>query len=179
MRINSNSTKQLQAVMDKIETFPNRIASAQQSALMRTSNNLAQNLYRKYPASKYLSYEISTSGKLGYRMTISPEKGAITSTGGDSYIAASVFLKGRKSYTVSSRRENMPMFLRDASVPPYPRALWTANIPAMRGNSDEIKSEARKAVIKNLEYAIMRFGFGPRGGATGLVDLPRPRSRAK
>jgi hypothetical protein len=165
--------------MDKIETFPNRIASAQHSALMRTSNNLAQNLYRKYPASKYLSYEISTSGSLGYKMTISPERGAITSSGGDSYIAASVFLKGRKAYKVKSRSKNGPMVLRDASVPPYPRTLWTADIPAMRGKSDEIKSEARKAIIKNLEYALMRFGFGPRGGATGLVDLPRMRSRAE
>lgn len=178
MTISSNATKQMESIMDKIDTFPNRIASAQQSALYRTANNLGQNLYRKYPTSQYLEYTIATSGKLGYKLTIAPVKNTRTSAGGDAYIAASVFLKGRKSYTVKSKG-NYRMKLRKESVPPYPSALWEANIPRMPGHEDELKREAKEQIVKNLQYALGRFGFGPRGGATGIIDLPRVRSRAK
>lgn len=178
MQINSNATKQMEAIINKIDTFPNRIASAQQSALYRSANNLGQTLYRKYPTSQYLEYTIAASGKLGYKLTISPMKNAKTSAGGNAYIAASVFLKGRKSYTVKSRG-NYRMKLREGSVPPYPSALLEANIPKMVGHEDELKEDARKQIIKNLEYALSRFGFGERGGATGLIDLPRVRSRVK
>lgn len=166
----------MEAIVNKIDTFPNRIASIQQSALYRTSNNLHTKLGRKFPASYYLKYEISISGKLGYRLSISPERGARTSTGGDSFIAASVFLTGRRKYIVNARRGSR-MRLRDGSVPPYPRYLESAVIPKMKGRSEEIKREAKEEIIKNLEYAIRRFGFGPRGGSTGLEDLPRIRSR--
>lgn len=178
MKINSNATKQMESIIDKLEAFPNRIASAQQSALIRSSNNLAQNLYSRYPASQFLNYTISTSGKLGYKLTISPEKNGKSAHGGDSFIVASVFLKGRKSYRVKAKG-NYKMVLRPESVPPYPRALRTANIPSMKGHENELKAEIRENVIKNLQYALSRFGFGPRGGAAGLVDMPRMRSRAK
>lgn len=178
MMISSNATKQMESIIDKIDTFPNRIASAQQSALYRTANNLGQNLYRKYPASQYLEYTIATSGKLGYKLTITPIKNARTSSGSDAYIAASVFLKGRKSYTVKAKGDYR-MKLRKESVPPYPSALWEASIPKMSGHEDELKSAAKEQILKNLEYALSRFGFGPRGGATGIIDLPRVRSRTK
>jgi len=178
MTINSNATKQMEAVINKIDTFPNRVASAQQSALFRTANNLGQKLYKKYPASQYLEYTIAASGKLGYKLTITPTKTAKTSAGGDAYIAASVFLKGRKSYSVKAKGDYR-MKLRKESVPPYPSALWDAKIPRMLGHEDELKRDAKEQIIKNLEYALGRFGFGPRGGATGIIDLPRVRSRAK
>ena len=71
------------------------------------------------------------------------------------------------------------MALRSESTPPYPKFLWTADIPSMVGHEQELKNEIKENVIKNLEYALSRFGFGPRGGATGLTDMPRMRSRAK
>lgn len=163
--------------MDKVDTFPNRIASAQQSALFRTADNLAKDLYNRFPASRYLDYEISTRGNLGFSLTITPAKGERTSTGADSYIAAAVLLKGRKAYRVRGKRGNM-MILRPASVPPYPKALRTANIPSMQGRGEEIRLEARQLIIKNLEYAIKRFGFDQRGGSSGLEDLPFIRTRA-
>jgi hypothetical protein len=178
MQINSNATKQMESIINKIDTFPNRIASAQQSALYRTASNIGTTLARKYPASRYLEYTIATSGKLGYTMTISPIRGGKTSSGSDAYIAASVFLKGRKSYSVKAKG-NYRMKLRKESVPPYPSALWEANIPRMAGRDEELKFTAKAQIIKNLEYALARFGFGPRGGATGIIDLPRVRSRAK
>ena len=49
MQINSNVTKQMEAIINKVDTFPNRVASAQQSALYRTANNIGQTLYKKYP----------------------------------------------------------------------------------------------------------------------------------
>jgi hypothetical protein len=49
----------------------------------------------------------------------------------------------------------------------------------MAGHEDELKRDAKSQIIKNLEYALSRFGFGPRGGATGIIDLPTVRSRAK
>jgi len=178
MQINSNTTKQMQAIINKIDVFPNRIASAQQSALYRTANNIGQTLYRKYPTSKYLEYTIAASGKLGYKLTISPTRDAKTSGGDDAYIAATVFLKGRKAYTVKAKTGSK-MKLREKSVPPYPALLTTAKIPRMAGHEDEIKMAIREQVLKNLQYALDRFGFGPKGGSTGLIDLPRVRSRVK
>ena len=177
MQINSNATNQMQALIGKIESFPNRIASIQQSALYRSADNISQKLYRVYPASRYLGYVISASGPLGYKMTITPEKGMQTRNGADAYIAAAVLLKGRKAYRVKAKG-NYKMVLRKESVPPYPKALFQADIPRMQGKSDEIKRDAREIIINNLEYAIKRFGFGPKGGSTGLSDLVTVRSRA-
>lgn len=177
MQVSSKSTDQMQALIGKIESFPNRIESIQQSALYRTADNISQKLVGLYPASRYLTYTISPSGPLGYKMTIAPEKNTKTSSGSDAYIAASVLLKGRRAYRVKAKG-NYKMVLRPESVPPYPKALITAQIPSMRGKSDEIKSDARRVIIANLEYAIKRFGFGPRGGSGGLSDLPYARSRA-
>lgn len=162
--------------MNKIETFPNRIASAQQSALYRSADNLAQNLYNRFPASRYLDYEISTRGHLGFSLKISPDKVSKTRNGAEAYIAAAVLLKGRREYGVAAVNGRY-MRLRRESVPPYPPYLKSARIPRMPGHQDEIKREARELIIKNLEYAIKRFGFGPRGGSTGLQDLPYVRSR--
>jgi hypothetical protein len=177
MKINSNATKQMEALMNKIDTFPNRIASIQQSALARSYDSVYDKLYDLSPAAKYLTVFIEESGRLGYKMTITPDKGVRTSSGGDAYIAASVFVSGRKSYKVKAKG-NYRMVLRPESVPPYPKALWKASIPARKGFKEEIKREAKESVIKNLEYAIKRFGFGPKGGSAGLEDLPRIRSRA-
>jgi hypothetical protein len=178
IQVNSNTTKQMEAILNKIDTFPNRIASAQQSALYRTANNIGQTLYKKYPASKYLDYTIAASGKLGYKMTIAPVRDVKTSGGDDAYIAASVFLKGRRAYTVAGKGR-YKMRLRKESVPPFPALIAVASIPRMSGHEDELKREMKEQVIKNLQYALDRFGFGPRGGTTGLIDLPRVRSRVK
>jgi hypothetical protein len=177
MKINSNATKQMEALMNKIDTYPNRIASIQQSALSRSYDSIYDKLYNLSPAAKYLTVYIEESGRLGYRMKITPDKGARTRAGGDAYIAAAVFISGRKSYKVKARGDYR-MVLRPESVPPYPRALWSASIPSKSGYKNQIKIEIKESVIKNLEYAIKRFGFGPRGGSAGLEDLPRPRSRA-
>ena len=176
MQINSNATKQMQNIIAKIDTFPNRIASIQQSALHRSGNTLHGKLTRKFPAAYYLNYEISISGNLGYRMTITPDKQAKRSDGSNAYVAAAVFLRGRKSYMVRAKKSRK-MALREGSVPPYPAYLEQARIPRMAGRSEEIKREAREEIIKNLEYAIKRFGFGPRGGSSGLEDLRTVRVR--
>lgn len=178
IKINSNATKQMEALINKVDTFPNRIASAQQSGLYRSIVNISSKLMQRYPAAKYLEYDISTSGRLGYKMTIIPDKNGLTSAGGDAHAAASVLLHGRKSYKVRPKRAGGMMILRDDSVPPYPRKLKEANIPAMKGKKKEIAADAKVIIINNLKYALGRFGFGPRGGATGLVDLSSVRSRA-
>lgn len=177
INVNSNATRQMKALINKVDTFPNRIASAQQSALNRSANNLYANLYSRFPATKYLDMEISTRGNLGYSLKITPAKNMRTSTGADSYIAAAVLIKGRKAYKVRGKRGNV-MILRPESVPPYPKALMSASIPRMAGREAEIKEEARRLIIENLQYTLKRFGFGPQGGTTGLTDLPYVRSRA-
>lgn len=177
MQISSNATNQMQSIIAKIDSFPNRISSIQQSALHRSRDNLVLKLINTYPAALYLDYLIEKSGDLGYKMTITPDKTMKTSHGDNAYIAAVVFLKGRKAYDVRPKGK-YKMVLRPESVPPYPKALEYARIPRMQGKSEEIKMEARNIIISNLEYAIKRFGFGPRGGSSGLADLPYVRSRA-
>lgn len=177
ININSNATRQMKTLINKVDTFPNRIASAQQSALHRSANSLYYDLYSRFLAAKYLDMEISARGNLGYSLKISPAKNMKTSTGVDAYIAAAVLIKGRKAYRVRGKRGNV-MILRQESVPPYPKALMSANIPRMAGRESEIREAARQLIIKNLQYSLERFGFGPQGGTTGLSDLPYVRSRA-
>ena len=44
MQVNSNATKQMESIISKLDTFPNRIASAQQSALTRSANQLVNQM---------------------------------------------------------------------------------------------------------------------------------------
>lgn len=180
IQINSNATKQMKALVDKLDTFPNRIASAQQSALHRSVEDIYTRLGRISMAAFHLKLDIQPSGALGYKLSVSPPpRRKIGKSGRSPYYAAVIFIKGRPGGQTLRSKSGKKMKLRQASVRDgYPKYLQEAKLSSMPSNEARIKQEMRESVLKNLEYAIKRFGFGPRGGATGLEDLPRIRSRA-
>jgi len=177
MKINSNATKQMEALINKIDTFPNRIASIQQSALARSQSQLIQKLSRTHKGAKYIKFNITQSGPLGYRMSMSTpdEKGTAA------YYAALMVLKGRRGGRLIRPRKANLLRLRSESVAKgYPPFLEQAVLGSVKSAEQQIKIESKELVIKNIKYAIERFGFGPNGGAPqGLEDLPYIRSRAK
>ena len=180
IQINSNATKQMQNVINKLDSFPNRIASAQQSALVRSIPDVYTSLSRLSSAAYHIEYDIKESGPLGYKLTLSPpNKGKKTQDGSQAYYAVLMFIKGRPGGQILRSRSGKMMKLRDESVRKgYPEYLRQAKLGSMPNNEDRIKRELRETVLKNIEYVLKRFGFGPQGGAAGLEDLPRIRSRS-
>lgn len=181
LQVNSNATKQMQSLINKIDTFPNRIASIQQTALSRSVGDIYTSLYRISRAADHIDMQITESGRLGYKLTIGPQdqkRGGKNSS--DAYYAALIFIKGRSGGQKVRRNNGKMMRLRDESVRQgYPKFLKEIKLSSMPNNESKIKQESREIILKNLEYAIKRFGFGPRGGAPAdLQDLPKPRSRA-
>ena len=176
MQVNSNATKQMESVISKLDTFPNRIASAQQSALARSANQLVKQMEQRYRAAKHLQFRIDSSGVLGAKLTISPPDQANT----NAYWAATILLKGRKGGQIVRAKRGGYMKLRQESVMKgYPPYLQKFKMGKVESQEQYIKYESRVLIIKNIKYAIERFGFGPKGGAQGLEDLSTIRSRAK
>lgn len=180
IKINSNATKQMQAVISKIDTFPNRIASAQQSALIRSIPSIYTNLSRMSSAAYHIDFDIQESGPLGYTLTLkAPNKGRKSRDGSEAYYAVLMFIKGRPGGQILRSNSGKMMKLRDESVRKgYPEYLRQVKLGSMPNNEDRIKRELRETVLRNIEYVLKRFGFGPRGGSSGLEDLPTIRSRA-
>lgn len=177
MQINSNATKQMEALINKVDSFPNRIASIQQSALLRSQRTLIERLSRTHKGAKYIKFNITSSGDLGYKMTMTTPDEKNTSA----YYAALVVLKGRRGGKVIKAKRGGLMALREESVSKgYPPYLKQANLGSIKSAEQEIKIKSKEIIIDNIRYAIQRFGFGPVGGAPrGLEDLPYIRSRAK
>jgi hypothetical protein len=176
MQVNSNATKQMESVISKLDTFPNRIASAQQSALARSANQLVKQMEQRYRAAKYLQFKIDSSGPLGAKLTISPPDQRNINT----YWAAAILLKGRKGGQIVRAKRGGYMKLREQSViDGYPPYLKQFRMGKVQSQEQYIKYESRELIIKNIRYAVERFGFGPKGGAQGLEDLGSIRSRAK
>lgn len=179
MQINSTATKQMTAIINKIDSFPNRIASAQQSSLSRSQRTLAKKISAQYPAGKYFRFEIQPSGNLGYKMTMTPS----VSQSSRDFIKAAVFLKGRTDYYVTPNGEaGSLMKLRAKSARPagpYPPYLHVAYIPKMKGHEEAVKKDIKEVILYDLKVVLARFGFGPKGGSTDLPDLKAVRSRAK
>lgn len=180
MQINSNATKQMQSVINKLDAFPNRIASAQQSAMYRSMGKIYERLGRISGAAFHLDMDIQESGPLGYKLAMKlPTKSKKNNDGSSAYYAALVFVKGRPGGQILRNKSGKMMKLREESVRQgYPRYLKEARLGAMPNNEAKIKKEMREAVLESLSYTLKRFGFGPKGGAAGLEDLPRIRTRA-
>lgn len=177
MRVNPQSVKQIQALIDKVDTYPNRIASMQQSALLRSQRQIVDVVSRNHKAAKYLNFKIDPIGILNYKMTIKPAD--ISDV--NAYYASVILLGGRRGGKIIRARNANLMKLRPESVAAgYPKFLETAELGAIPSRRETVKFESRELIIKNIKYAAARFGFGPRGGApSGLGDLPTVRSRAK
>lgn len=176
MTINSNATVQLQNIVNKLDTFPNRIASAQQSALTRSQKQLIDQMSKLGKGAKYLKYNIKQKGPLG----MSLEVGFPSRSNASEYYAALIFLKGRRGGKIIRAKSGRIMKLREESVRKgYPEYLRVVKLGPVRGKQDQFKQASRDIVLKNLKFAVQRFGFGPRGGSAGLADLPNVRSRAQ
>lgn len=174
IQVNSNATNQLQNVINKINTYPNKIQSAQVMALNKTHKELIQKLSRISPNARHLHFSIVNVGTLGARVKVGvPPK----SRGKKSYYAALMFIKGRKSGKIIKPRKRKAMKLyadesrNKQNSSRYPEFLKSARQGAMPNNESVIKQTARELIIHNLKIALKRQGFGARGGAPSAPDM--------
>jgi hypothetical protein len=176
IKINSNATTQMERVIAKLETIPNRIASAQESALRMTANELNENMKKASPASKYFTYSIHQSGALGMKLEISiPEKGA-----GHPYWAAIIFLKGRRGGKIVTAKGGGMMKVREESRSKgYPDVLRSMRLSTLPAHEQVFKNQIREMALKNIQIALKRRGVGPMGGFSGTGDLPSVRSSVR
>lgn len=172
--VDQKSSSQLSNIIKKIDTFPNRIQSAQMSAMARSANDIDKKIKQRHKAAKYLTYSIQPQGKLGVQLRISAP-----STGqSEGYWAAVIFLNGRKNYAVHPKRYSSMKLRKESVQKGYPQFLKYAVIPSKQGNKSSLKQQSRDIIIKNLQYAVKRFGFGARGGVGAMKDLKAPRTRS-
>lgn len=176
MRVNSNATTMLQNVINKVDSFPNMVASAQNRAVSRTINAGYDKMYRYGMGAKYINMDVQYSGQLGAKIVVKPE-GLPNSK---EYIAGSVFLKGRKGgKIIKPKPGKKALKLRDSSVQQgYPEYLSQVKLKGMKGFKSEIRRDLADLFIKEVQQAVREVGFGPRGGApSGNQDFTRMRTR--
>lgn len=163
MQVNSNATSMLQNVINKVDSFPNMIASAQNRAIDRTIYQGYDKIFRYGMAGKYLDFDVQSRGALGSRIILKPQ-GLPNSK---EYIAASVFLNGRKGgKIIKPKPGKKALKLRDKSVQEgYPEFLSQVKLKGMKGFKSEIRRDLKDIFMKNIEDAVKEVGFGPRGGA--------------
>jgi ribosomal protein L34 len=170
MRIDSGSFEALKRIRNHIDTFPNRIASAQYRAMLQSVSDLPTKLSRHGKAAWYLSYDIDTYGPVGMRLRIGPSK--TDRKGKDGYstrMATKVLLSGRRGGKKYSRAQGESYKLRKGSVQEgYPKFLKSFKLGKIPSKKNEIKKEARDIVLSNLMKEFRRQGFGARGGAQGI-----------
>lgn len=175
VQINSNATSMLQNVINKVESFPNMIASAQNRAINRTIDEAYGKMYRYGMGAGYLTFDVDPRGALGAKITLKPE-GQKNSR---QYIAGSVFLDGRKGGKIIRPKGGKKFLkLRDESVQQgYPKYLKQVKLKGMKGFKSEIKRDLRDLLINELQTAVKQVGFGPRGGAPSGGDFRAIRQR--
>jgi len=176
MQINAGSFDALKRISNHIDTFPNRIASAQQSAMLETIRELGAKLMKHGMAARYLDYDVYQYGPVGLRLRIGPAK--TDRKGKDGYstkMATKVLLSGRRGGKVY-RKEDSAFKLRKGSVQQgYPKYLSEFKLGRIPSKRDAIRKEAKELMINNLMKAYRRQGFGVRGGAQGITADIRPR----
>lgn len=139
IQINSNATSMLQNIINKVDTFPNMIASAQNRAINRTVDQAYGKMYRYGMGASYITMDVDTRGKLGAKIIVKPEG----QKNSKEYIAGSVFLEGRKGgKIIRPKAGKKAMKLRDKSVQEgYPQYLAKVKLKGMKGFKSEIKRD--------------------------------------
>lgn len=170
MKIDAGSFEALKRIRNQIDTYPNRIATAQHRALLKTITDLRARLLKYGNAAYYLSIDIETFGPVGMKLRIGPSK--TDRKGKDGYstkTATKVLLTGRRGGKKYTRQNGKSYELRKGSVQEgYPKFLKSFKLGKIPSKKNEIRKEARDMIINNLMREFMKQGFGPRGGAQGV-----------
>ena len=176
MRVDAGSFEALKRIRNHIDTYPNRIASAQQSAMLETIRELGAKLMRHGNAAYYLDYDVYQYGPVGLRLRIGPSK--TDRKGKDGYstkMATKILLTGRRGGKVY-RKAQGKFKLRPGSVQDgYPKYLSEFKLGRIQSKRDVITKDAKQLMIDNLMKAYRRQGFGVRGGAQNITADTRPR----
>lgn len=175
IQINSNATSMLQNIINKVDTFPNMIASAQNRAINRTVDQAYGKMYRYGMGASYITMDVDTRGKLGAKIIVKPEG----QKNSKEYIAGSVFLEGRKGgKIIRPKAGKKAMKLRDKSVQEgYPQYLAKVKLKGMKGFKSEIKRDLADLFLREVQLAVRQVGFGPKGGAPAGKDFTAIRQR--
>lgn len=170
IKIDAGVSEALKRIRNHIDTFPNRIASAQYRAIIKSVYDLPTKLSKFGNAAYYLSYDIDTYGPVGMKLRIGPSKTDRKGKNGYSTrIATKVLLSGRRGGKRYSKNEGEAYELRPGSVQDgYPQFLRSFKLGKIPSRKNEIKKEARDILLNNLMKEFRKQGFGARGGAQGI-----------
>ena len=180
MTINRSASIQLETAAIYFDILPNRIASAQASAMESAKRRAESELVKFGKAAKYLSFSISKYGPIGVRMTVSPSKnrGTAGKHGRNVQIASAILLTGRKGgRIVKAKVPGGKMKVRPESVRQGYNAYYTSiELAPIQSKREQIKREMRKLVIQEISNKLKLIGIGARGGVTRTRDFSSIRS---
>lgn len=175
VQVNSNATAMLQNIINKVDSFPNMIASAQNRAINRTIDQAYGKMFVYGMGAKYLTMDVESRGVLGAKITVKPEG----DKNSKEYIAGSVFLEGRKGGKIIRPKAGKQFLkLRDESVQNgYPEFLRQVKLKGMKGYKSEIKRDLSDLFLFEVQQAARQVGFGPKGGSPSGEDFRGIRQR--
>lgn len=175
MTVNKSASLQLETAAIYFDILPNRIASAQASAMESAKRKATSELTKFGKAAKYLSFSITRYGPVGVKMTVSPSKnrGRAGKYGKNVQIASAILLTGRKGgRIVKAKTAGGKMKVRPESVRQGYNAYYSAiELAPIQSKREQIKREMRKIVIQEISNKLKAIGIGARGGVTRTRDF--------
>lgn len=179
MSINRSATLQIEVAAAYAQTIPNRIASAQSSALESVKRKAPNELSKFGRAAKYLDISVSRFGSIGMKMTVSPskKKGSAGKHGYNLQAATTVLLAGRRGGRIVTAKKAGAMKVRPESVQKgYSKFYRAITLAPIKSKKQEIKKYLRDMVLAELKAKLKIVGIGPRGGVTRSTDFSSVRS---
>lgn len=175
MSINKSASLQLEVAAAYFDVLPNRIASAQASAMESAKRRASSELAKFGKAAKYLSFTITKYGPIGVRMSVSPSKnrGRAGKHGKNVQIASAILLTGRKGgRIVTAKKPGGKMKVRPQSVREgYNKYYTSIELAPIQSKRNEIKREMRNIVLQELSTKLKAIGIGSKGGVTRARDF--------
>jgi len=179
MQVDKSASVQLEIAAAYIDVLPNRIASAQSSAMESVKRKAPNELAKIAKAARHLDFAISKHGPVGIKMTVRPskKKGSGGKHGYNLQIATAVLLTGRRGGRIVRPKQAKAMKVRPQSVQkgysPYYKLITLGPI---RSRKKEIKDSLKKLVLGELRNKFKLIGIGARGGVSAKTDFSSTRS---
>lgn len=197
VEVSENSIKGMMRLANYVDTLPNRIEVAKIRAVNAAARKMKTYLKNKY-GNVGLGLEVNAiikNGATGFkssgrfaRLEIKPGKVVKQSKSNHGYNniwGARIAFYGRKAFTLPLRTEDGGIRyyeLRPDSAVQYGEYLaGPLRIPSMKPNygmKKDINDTAKSMLINEFRSALMSVGFGPRGGARRMKDMPHVATRS-
>lgn len=170
--INKNASNQIIAASHYFDTFPNRIQSAQSSAINAVASEAPQELMKFGRAARHFEFITQKYGSVGIKLTMKPT--TRSASGPDGYnaaIGAAILLTGRRGGTRIRPKSGDSLKFRDGTFRGSNRFFKEARVSSIRSKRAEISRVMRDLVTRNLNSKLKAVGFGARGGVPTGSDF--------